>query len=200
MPRLTLHLVPEAVWDAHDPGTPYTPAAYPDDGFVHCTDGDPANASKAEGYLTRAGLWDRIRYHVGDAVTSFEGVDGEFDVVYCDIDKHGYADAWRAARDRVRVGGLYLCDNVLWSGKVVTDLPDDDRPTWTAAVREHNELIAADALARASHKLAEAMYAKAAPGAGAAGGPSGDGGGNGEAAAGKGKDDVVEAEFEEVKE
>ena len=40
MARLTLHLVPEATWDGHDPTTPYTPAAYPDDGFVHCTDGD----------------------------------------------------------------------------------------------------------------------------------------------------------------
>jgi uncharacterized protein (DUF952 family) len=38
--RPTLHLVPEAVWDAHDPAVPYLPAAYPDDGFVHCTDGD----------------------------------------------------------------------------------------------------------------------------------------------------------------
>jgi uncharacterized protein (DUF952 family) len=40
MPRLTLHLVPQAVWDAHDPAAPYLPAAYADDGFVHCTDGD----------------------------------------------------------------------------------------------------------------------------------------------------------------
>jgi uncharacterized protein (DUF952 family) len=40
MARLTLHLVPEAVWDAHDPSAPYLPAAYADDGFVHCTDGD----------------------------------------------------------------------------------------------------------------------------------------------------------------
>jgi uncharacterized protein (DUF952 family) len=38
--RPTLHLVPEAVWLAHDPSTPYLPAAYPVDGFVHCTDGD----------------------------------------------------------------------------------------------------------------------------------------------------------------
>ena len=57
-----------------------------------------------------------------------------------------------------------------------------------------------DQLARASHKLAEAMYAKAsgAGGAGAQGGPppGGDGGGAGD----KGKEDVVEAEFEEVKE
>ena len=37
-------------------------------GEVHCTDGDPDNATKAESYLTRAGLWDRVTYHVGDAV------------------------------------------------------------------------------------------------------------------------------------
>lgn len=40
MPRLTLHLVPQAVWEAHDPTTPYLPAAYAEDAFVHCTDGD----------------------------------------------------------------------------------------------------------------------------------------------------------------
>jgi len=61
---------------------------------------------------------------------------------------------------------------------------------------------ASDALARASHKLAEAMYAKAAQGgqgggAQPGGGAAQDGGTPGD---GKGKDDVVEAEFEEVKE
>jgi molecular chaperone DnaK len=58
---------------------------------------------------------------------------------------------------------------------------------------------AADALARASHKLAEAMYAKASrPGDAQPGdGASQDGAPGGES---KGKDDVVEAEFEEVKE
>jgi len=40
MTRPTLHLVPEAVWDGRDPLAPYVPAAYPQDGFVHCTDGD----------------------------------------------------------------------------------------------------------------------------------------------------------------
>src|SRR5205085_1683762 len=65
-------------------------------GEVHCTDGDPANAAKAEDYLTRAGLWDRVTYHVGDAVEQMAGVDGAFDLVYDDIDKHGYPDAWRA--------------------------------------------------------------------------------------------------------
>lgn len=89
-----------------------------EEGHVICTDGDPVNAANAEGYLRRAGLWDRIDYRVGDALASFAAVEGEFDVVYCDIDKHGYPDAWAAARDRVRVGGLFICDNTLWGGRV----------------------------------------------------------------------------------
>jgi caffeoyl-CoA O-methyltransferase len=83
-----------------------------DGGEVHCTDTDQENARKAEEYLSRAGLWDRIRYHVGDAVSELGKVDGEFDVVYCDINKDGYPAAWRAARDRIRVGGLYICDSL----------------------------------------------------------------------------------------
>ena len=110
------------------------------DGEVHCTDGDPGNAASAEAYLSRAELWDRVTYHVGDAVEQMAGIDGAFDIVYDDIDKHGYPDAWTAARDRIRVGGLYVCDNVLWSGRVLDDDPDRD----TAAIVEHNRLIAQD--------------------------------------------------------
>jgi caffeoyl-CoA O-methyltransferase len=109
-------------------------------GELHLTDGDPENERKAQAYLSRAGLWDRVTYHVGDAVTSMNALDGEFDVVYDDIDKEGYPDAWRAASERIRVGGLYVCDNVLWSGRVLDDDPDDR----TRAILEHNRLIADD--------------------------------------------------------
>lgn len=114
-------------------------------GEVHCTDGDPDNEAKALGYLGRAGLAEPIRWHVGDAVTNLNAVDGEFDVVYDDIDKVGYPDAWRAARDRIRVGGLYVCDNVLWSGAVADPRGDHghDRVT-TAAILEHNRMVADD--------------------------------------------------------
>ena len=114
-------------------------------GEVVCTDGDPANADRARQYLTEAGVWSRIRYRVGDALAGFAEEDGEFDVVYCDVDKDGYPDCWRAARDRIRVGGLWLCDNVLWSGEVATGSERTGRlEGWTAAIDEHNRLVAAD--------------------------------------------------------
>jgi predicted O-methyltransferase YrrM len=113
-------------------------------GEVWCTDGDPGNEGRARAYLEPAGLWDRIRWRVGDAVEGLAATEGDFDVVYCDIDKQGYPDAWRAARDRIRVGGLYLCDNVLWEGRVAVEDPEDARPAWTRAIVEHNRAIARD--------------------------------------------------------
>jgi len=115
-------------------------------GEVHCTDGDPENEPKALAYLERAGLAAPIRWHVGEAVEQLAAVDGDFDVVYDDIDKEGYPAAWRAASERIRVGGLYLCDNVLWYGRVATSepRPDTEHHGTTAAILEHNRLVAED--------------------------------------------------------
>jgi predicted O-methyltransferase YrrM len=114
-------------------------------GTVTCTEGSADNAARAEDYLTRAGLWDRVSYLVGDALTGFAQQEGEFDVVYCDVDKDGYPDCWRAARDRVRVGGLYLCDNTLWDGRVADGTEREGRAHgWTKHIVEHNRLVAED--------------------------------------------------------
>jgi caffeoyl-CoA O-methyltransferase len=114
-------------------------------GEVHMTEGNAANQEQALDYLGRAGLADRVRSHVGNALDLIDEIDGEFDAVFCDIDKGDYPAAWEKARGRIRVGGLYLCDNVLWSGKVVTGEDRQGTPSgWTAAVQEHNRAIAAD--------------------------------------------------------
>jgi len=114
-------------------------------GELHLTDGDPENEKKAQDYLSRAGLWDPVTFHVGDAVTALNASEGDFDIVYCDIDKHGYPAAWRAARDRIRQGGLFICDNTLWSGRVTEGFAEEDRrPEWTAAIKEMNEAVASD--------------------------------------------------------
>ena len=113
-------------------------------GEVHMTDGDPAKQARAADYLGRAGLAERVRSHVGDAREIIDELEGEFDVVFCDIDKTGYPEAWRKARERIRVGGLYLCDNVLWSGRVVEGVEDEGQEKITEAVLEHNRAVAGD--------------------------------------------------------
>ena len=86
-----------------------------------------------------------MTFHVGDALESFASVDGDFDIVFCDINKDQYPAAWAAARDRIRPGGLYICDNTLrWGAAAVIEERDGDESARIAAVRTHNEAIAND--------------------------------------------------------
>ncbi|CAN5852368.1 hypothetical protein BH23ACT12_BH23ACT12_06230 [soil metagenome] len=107
-------------------------------GEVTLTDGDPENTAMSRGFLTRAGLAQRCTFVTGDAVAALAATDGEFDVVYCDIDKTGYPAAFAAAAERLRVGGLYICDNVLWSGKVADP---SNAEAETEAIRQHNAAV-----------------------------------------------------------
>ncbi|HWO88114.1 MAG TPA: O-methyltransferase [Gemmatimonadales bacterium] len=104
-------------------------------GRVWYTDGDPANASEASRYFRRAKVARRVSVMVGDAVECMRSVRGNFDIVFCDIDKHGYPAAFEAAWPRIRPGGLFVCDNTLWSGRVADRAVRD---VDTTAVRRLN--------------------------------------------------------------
>ena len=116
------------------------------DGEIHLTDTDENNQRQALEFLGRAGLDEPIDYHVAGALEAFDETAGEFDIVYCDIDKHGYPDAWERAKERIRVGGMFICDNMLWSGRVTGDpsAPEDVREGWTEAIDATNQAITQD--------------------------------------------------------
>ena len=122
----------------------FTRAVGPE-GKVYCTDGDPKNHVMAEDFLTRAGRWDRVVYRTGNAQDLLAGTLGSFDIVYNDVLKPQYPETWLQAKDRVRPGGLYICDNVLWSGRVTIEgSKSDTRSEETEAIKRHNELVFAN--------------------------------------------------------
>ena len=111
-------------------------------GRVVHTDGDPKRSQEAKQYLDRAGLGARVLYEVGDAIDVIKKYPGPFDVVFIDIDKHGYPEALELARSRVRIGGYIICDNVLWSRKVLAAPSKQDADT-RGVVRFNKEVFAA---------------------------------------------------------
>jgi len=121
--------------------------AVSDGGKVHYTDGSRKNADEARGYSTRAGVADRIEVHVGDAIEVLSERKEQFDILFCDIDKHDYPRAARMARERVRKGGLFITDNTLWRGDVVyaagnTDYQPEQQPDRALrAIVEFNEML-----------------------------------------------------------
>lgn len=121
-----------AFWFARAVGT---------DGEIFCSDGKNDNKVCAETYLKAAGFWDRVTFNVGMAQTIFSQTDGMFDICYNDVDKGDYPEIWRLARGRIRPGGLYIADNVLWHGRVAAETFTDIELGWTEAIVEHNQLI-----------------------------------------------------------
>jgi caffeoyl-CoA O-methyltransferase len=123
----------------------YSRATGPD-AEIHLTDMEEGNRRTALEFLGRAGLDAPIRYHVGDALETLVQTDGAFDIVYCDIDKGDYLRAWELGRTRVRVGGFYICDNMLWSGRVTGESDEPDvRDGWTETIKATNRAITEDA-------------------------------------------------------
>jgi predicted O-methyltransferase YrrM len=104
------------------------------DGAVHCTDLSEDNVRLAQDFLTRAGVWGRITYYREDAPSALRRVGGTWDVLYNDIDKHGYPEVVDLAHAHLRKGGLFVTDNTLWSGRVLEG--EDDGSKATAGVKE----------------------------------------------------------------
>jgi caffeoyl-CoA O-methyltransferase len=107
-------------------------------GRVIYTDGDAKNAERARNYFERAGVTDRITLHTGDALEILSEQKEQFDIIFNDVDKEDYPRVLRLAPSRLRKGGLFITDNVLWSGRVAQRNPKDAQ---TKAVIEFNRLL-----------------------------------------------------------
>ena len=97
-------------------------------GKVHYTDGSRKNADEARRYFQQAGVADRIEVHVGDALELLSERKEQFDILFCDVDKHDYPRVFNMAAPRVRKGGLFITDNTLWSGRVAYAAGNPDLP------------------------------------------------------------------------
>lgn len=107
-------------------------------GRVFYTDGDRKNAEHARQYFERAGVADRVTIAVGDALELLSEHKQEFDIIFNDVDKEDYPRVFRIAIPRLRKGGLFVTDNVLWSGKVAHKNPTDAS---TKAILEFNRQL-----------------------------------------------------------
>ncbi|HKE28962.1 MAG TPA: O-methyltransferase [Bryobacteraceae bacterium] len=109
-----------------------------EDGEVFYTDGDKKNAVEARGYFERAGVENRIRIQTGDALELLSEQKQEFDIIFNDVDKEDYPRVLHLVVNRLRPGGLFISDNVLWSGRVIQEKPPDES---TRAIQEFNRRL-----------------------------------------------------------
>jgi caffeoyl-CoA O-methyltransferase len=97
-----------------------------DGGKIICTDGSEENKTRAIQYFKRGGFDTILEFHVGYAQEIIKQFDGPFDIILNDVDKEQYPEIFDLAVPRLRKGGIFITDNVLWDGEILDENPDEE--------------------------------------------------------------------------
>lgn len=83
----------------------------------------------AKKHFESAGIIEKVEIHIGNAKDLLVYITSEIDLIFIDADKENYADYWSLLFPKLRVGGIIIADNVLWSGKVLDPENEQDEET-----------------------------------------------------------------------
>lgn len=109
------------------------------DGFLHTIDINEELYDFQRKYFDESNFGKQIIQYLGNAIEIIPTMDFTFDLIFIDADKENYSNYLELIIPKLRSGGIILSDNVLWSGKVVEEVKENDRAT--KALLEYNRLL-----------------------------------------------------------
>jgi caffeoyl-CoA O-methyltransferase len=110
-----------------------------DGGRVITIDPSDDMIHRASAYLTRASLRERTQIEKGYALEVIPRLNETFDLLFIDAVKEEYRGYVDLALPKLRIGGVVICDNLLWGGQVAGEIRSDDQKASTEALREFNK-------------------------------------------------------------
>jgi predicted O-methyltransferase YrrM len=111
-----------------------------EDGLLHTIDINEELETMVRGFFEEAGMNNKIKYYIGNALKIISTINAQFDMVFIDADKKNYSSYYDLVFDKVNQGGYIIADNVLWSGKVLDEKMDEE----TRLIDAFNKKIQAD--------------------------------------------------------
>ena len=113
-----------------------------ENGIVHTIEKDESLAEFIDETIERFSLEDKIKLHIGNALEVIDEIEGNFDLIFIDADKANYPTYFNKCVERLNSGGVLIADNILWYGKVVLDVKDNDKET--IAIKNFNKMVTED--------------------------------------------------------
>jgi caffeoyl-CoA O-methyltransferase len=110
-------------------------------GEVYHTVWDEELSRQARANVEEAGLSEIVRFQMSEAVAALKQAEGQFDLIFNDIDKQGYPDSLPIIKQYLRPGGVLIIDNMLWHGRL---WDENDRDPMTEGVRRVTQMIRDD--------------------------------------------------------
>jgi predicted O-methyltransferase YrrM len=113
-----------------------------ENGVLHTIDIKEELVDFQRKYFDKSPWGNQIIQHLGDALDSIPNLDLKFDLVFIDADKENYINYFHLIVPMMNKGGIILSDNVLWSGKVLEEVKENDLTT--KILLEYNQLLKND--------------------------------------------------------
>lgn len=112
-----------------------------EDGKIITLDVNEETNAVAKEFWAQTQYYSKIEAYLGDGTQIIPTLNETFDLVFIDADKPNYKNYYDLVFPKLRIGGVILADNVLWSGRVLNAENDDEN---TQALHEFNKKIQAD--------------------------------------------------------
>ena len=101
---------------------------------------DEEFASIANKFFDRSKYKEKISLLIEDATTAIENISEKIDLAFIDADKVNYTKYYDMLFPKLKIGGLIVADNVLWSGKVTEEVSDNE----TQSIKNFNTKVKND--------------------------------------------------------
>ncbi|QKG84898.1 O-methyltransferase [Kroppenstedtia pulmonis] len=118
--------------------------ALPKDGTLLSLEINPEHAAFATENIQKAGLSDKVRYHIGDARNSLEELEmkrEQFDFYFIDADKESYPYYLEKVIGLSGPGSVIVMDNMFSRERI---LDETNRKPSVEAIRQTNKMLAED--------------------------------------------------------
>lgn len=112
------------------------------EGFIHTIEVNEELEEIQNKYFEQSSYRSQIIQHFAPALFVIPTLPDGIDLVFIDADKKNYPNYLEAILPKMRKGGIILSDNVLWSGKVVENVKDNDKHT--QVLISYNQQLAND--------------------------------------------------------
>lgn len=113
-----------------------------EDACLHTIEIDSEREEVINSYFAQSDFAAQIYFHIGNALEIIPKLHYTWDLVLIDADKQAYRQYYDLVLPSLKKGGLILADNVLWSGKVVQEVENNDLDT--KALMAFNDYVTAD--------------------------------------------------------
>ena len=101
---------------------------------------DEEFASIAKKFFDRSNYKEKISLLIEDATKAIENISEKIDLAFIDADKVNYTKYYDMLFPKLKIGGLIVADNVLWSGKVTKKVSDNE----TQSIKNFNAKVKND--------------------------------------------------------